>query len=56
VKHIAYNVGSTDTTFHEFSERAGYSTDYSHLDLNLGRKAKEEVYPVIYEWLRERAE
>ncbi len=55
VKRIVRNVGSTDTTFHEFSKRAGYSADYGHLDLNLGIKAKEEVYPVIYKWLRKRA-
>jgi hypothetical protein len=55
VKHVACSVGSTDVTFHEFSKMADYSEDYGHLDLNLGRNAKEEVYPVIYEWLRERA-
>jgi len=55
VRHVACSVGSTDVAFHEFSKAAGYSEDYGHLDLNLGRKAKEEVYPVIYEWLRERA-
>jgi len=56
IKHVACSVGSTDVTFHEFSKTAGYSEDYGHLDLNLGRNAKEEVYPVIYKWLRDRAE
>jgi len=56
VRHVACSVGSTDVAFREFSRRAGYSADYSHLDLNLGKNAKEEVYPVIYEWLKERAE
>jgi pimeloyl-ACP methyl ester carboxylesterase len=56
VRHVACSVGSSDVSFHEFSKRAGYSADYSHLDLNLGKNASKEVYPVIYEWLRERAE
>jgi hypothetical protein len=25
--------------------------NYGHLDLNLGKYAKEEVYPVITDWL-----
>lgn len=28
--------------------------DYGHLDINYGEKAKEEVYPFIYKWLKER--
>ena len=54
VKYVLSNVGSKDITYHEFSKENGYSDDYSHLDLNLGINAREEVYPVIYEWLVER--
>ena len=55
VKYALSHVGSKDIAYHEFSKENGYSADYGHLDLNLGVKAREEVYPVIYEWLRERA-
>ena len=44
-------VGSSDKTYHHFSKKKGYKADYGHLDLNLGKYAKEEVYPVIAEWL-----
>ena len=44
-------VGSTDKIAHVFSKTNGYIADYGHLDLNLGKKVKEEVYPVIAEWL-----
>jgi hypothetical protein len=30
--------------------------DYGHLDINYGRDARDEVYPVIYDWLKERTE
>jgi len=30
------------------------SHDYGHLDLNIGIKVKDEVYPKIYEWLVKR--
>ena len=46
------HVGSTDSTYLEFSKEAGYRTDYGHLDLNLGLHAREDVYPKIYEWLQ----
>jgi len=54
VKYALSHVGSRDITYHEFSKENGYSADYGHLDLNLGKKAREEVYTVIYEWLMER--
>jgi len=54
VKYAVGHVGSKDITYHEFSKDNGYSADYGHLDLNLGIKAREEVYPLIYKWLVER--
>jgi len=45
------HIGSSDKTYHHFSKKNGYSADYGHLDLNLGIHAKDEVYPVIAEWL-----
>ena len=52
--YVKDHVGSTDVTYLEFSKEAGYSTDYGHLDLNLGIHAWDEVYPKIYEWLQAR--
>jgi len=51
VIHTVKKVGSQDKTSHTFSKENGYVADYGHLDLNLGKKAKEEVYPVITDWL-----
>jgi len=51
VIHTVKKVGSQDKTSHIFSKENGYVADYGHLDLNLGKKAKEEVYPVITDWL-----
>jgi len=53
--YVKDHVGSTDSTYLEFSKEAGYRADYGHLDLNLGVHAREEVYPKIYEWLVKRS-
>lgn len=34
-----------------FSKENGYSADYGHCDLILGKNSQEEVYSYIYEWL-----
>lgn len=52
--YVKDHIGSTDVTYLEFSKEAGYHADYGHLDLNLGLYAREEVYPKIYDWLRQR--
>lgn len=52
--YVKDHIGSTDVTYLEFSKEAGYRADYGHLDLNLGLYAREEVYPKIYDWLRQR--
>jgi pimeloyl-ACP methyl ester carboxylesterase len=55
--HYAFeHVGSSDKTYLEFSKEAGYRIDYGHLDLNLGMNAREDVYPKIKAWLRERSD
>jgi len=53
------HVGSKDKTLVVFAKngkdakgRVFSSFNYGHLDLNLGKKAKEEVYPVIHQWLQ----
>lgn len=51
VSYATSHIGSKDVTSVTFSKQNGYSADYGHLDLNLGRKVKLEVYPIIYNWL-----
>ena len=50
--YVKNHVGSKDVTYLELSKKAGYSSNYGHLDLNLGIHARDEVYPKIYEWLQ----
>jgi len=47
-------VSSRDKNIIIFSKENGYSTDYGHCDLLLGKNSEKEVYPVILEWLDER--
>ena len=54
VRFSTKNVSSQDVTFINFSKKNGYSKDYGHLDLNLGLNVKNEVYPYIYKWLKNR--
>ena len=56
VKFCSKNVRSQDVTYVNFSKKEGYSIDYGHLDLNLGIKVNEEVYPFIYNWLQRRTD
>jgi pimeloyl-ACP methyl ester carboxylesterase len=53
--HYAYErVASKDKTFRLFGLAWGDSIDYGHDDLILGKRAKEEVFPVIENWLRKK--
>jgi pimeloyl-ACP methyl ester carboxylesterase len=54
VSYAVGHVGSKDVSYVNFSKENGYSADYGHLDLNLGYNVKQEVYPVIYDWLLKR--
>jgi polyhydroxyalkanoate synthase len=50
-------VRSKDRTIRIFgkgSKGSKGSVDYGHFDLILGKKAKEEVFPVIRQWLKKR--
>jgi len=47
-------VSSEDKSILIFSKGQGYSTDYGHCDLLLGKNSEMEVYPVILKWLDER--
>ncbi len=49
-------LSSRDKSIVICSKDTGYSADYGHCDLLLGKKSAEEVYPAILDWLDERAE
>ena len=44
-------VSSKDKDIVIFSKENGYSTDYGHCDLIIGKNSEKEVYPVISNWL-----
>ncbi len=55
VVRFAYNkVSSTDKTYRMFGRVNGYKANYGHNDLMLGKHAREEVFPLISQWLTER--
>lgn len=51
VRYAYDRVSSRDKTIVEFSKANGYSADYGHSDVLLGRRSKEEIYPYLYNWL-----
>lgn len=54
IQYVTAHVGSTDVTYLELSKKNGFTADYGHLDLNLGLHARDEVYPRIGQWIRDR--
>jgi len=48
------HISSRDKEMHVFSKENGYSADYGHCDLFLGKNSKEEVYDYIHRWLKRR--
>jgi len=49
---FAYDrISSTEKRYREFGLRSGDSADYGHVDLIFGRRAPEEVFPVIGDWI-----
>ncbi|MCA9562111.1 MAG: alpha/beta hydrolase [Myxococcales bacterium] len=44
-------LGSPDKTFLEVGRNTGFSTDFGHIDLILGRSAQAEVFPRLSSWL-----
>mgnify|MGYP003956290385 CR=1 FL=1 len=51
VRETASRATHPSTRVLEFSRAEGYSVDYGHLDLLLGRDAPCEVFPEIASWL-----
>jgi polyhydroxyalkanoate synthase len=53
IRAVYRAVGSGDRTLRIFGARSKDSVDYGHIDLILGKKAKDEVFPVIGRWLKQ---
>ncbi|MDA2916772.1 alpha/beta hydrolase [Nitrospinae bacterium AH_259_B05_G02_I21] len=49
------HVASSDKTYRMFGRVNGHKADYGHNDLILGKHSREEVFPLIAQWLTERA-
>ena len=47
-------VSSKDKSMLIFSKANGYSADYGHCDLILGKNSEKDVYPPILQWLDKR--
>ncbi len=54
VRYAYEHVGSTDRTHVELAKSEGFSADYGHIDMVLGRNARQEVFPLVEAWLNER--
>jgi predicted alpha/beta hydrolase len=44
-------IGSPDKSFLVCGRRSGYSRDFDHVDVLIGRPARTEVWPLILNWL-----
>lgn len=55
IRTVYKAVGSADRTIRVFGPRSKDSLAYGHIDLILGKRAREELFPVIGRWLRPRA-
>jgi len=52
---FAYDrIASAAKRYREFGVRSGDSADYGHVDLIFGRRAPEEVFPVIGDWIEQK--
>ena len=57
VKYAVGHVSSKDITYYEFSRFSSFTDiDYGHLDFHLGPRVRDEVYPLIYEWLKKHSD
>jgi pimeloyl-ACP methyl ester carboxylesterase len=51
LERLVERLGSTDKTYFLAGHASGLASEYSHVDLVLGRHAPDEIYPVVTEWL-----
>ena len=54
IEIVHRTVGSKDRMLRIFGPRSKDSAAYGHLDLIIGKRAKDEVFPVIGRWLKQR--
>src|SRR5690606_25401045 len=45
------SVASTDRTWQLLARQTGFSRDFGHVDMLVGRAARAEVWPLIRKWL-----
>jgi hypothetical protein len=50
----AHDLLDTDAKQMLIAAREGFGTDYGHIDLVFGRRARDEIYPPIAAWLHQR--
>lgn len=51
VKYASDKISSPDKKYVELSRDNGFSADYGHIDMVFGRRAREEVFPIIFDWI-----
>ncbi len=54
IRAVYHGVGSKDRTLRIFGPGSKDSAAYGHLDLILGKRSAQEVFPVIGRWLKQR--
>lgn len=50
VKYAYEKISSKDKKYIELSRENGFSADYGHIDMVFGKRAPEEIFPVILDW------
>lgn len=55
LKECYRRLSSFDKKLVIFSKKKGYSVEYGHSDLLIGKNSEKEVYPVILNWLDKRS-
>lgn len=52
--HLKWGFNSMDTNDKKFvlaGEDTGFEDDYAHVDIVLGKNARDEIFPIIYDWI-----
>ena len=53
-KYAFDKVSSQDKELILLSKETGYSADYGHCDVILGKRSSEEVFPILLKWIEKR--
>ncbi|NUN12179.1 MAG: alpha/beta fold hydrolase [Myxococcales bacterium] len=54
LRYVYDHLASSDKQFTLFGKERGHTTDYGHVDLVLGKRAPDEVFPEVANWLLNR--